>query len=348
MMKKMAVLIIISLLFLVWASGCSENDYEVYMEASERTGSVTRGKSEINMTMSLKFNKEGLSEDVSGVLEMFEEMAFELRSEYDRDREESLNKLFANAKDIGLDAKVYTEGEVAYVITPLIPKILVLKGEEFINPDLVAGDIEKMPLLSQESLEAIEKVWKSLYNEENVSALEKIVLDTPEGSVKATKYEVNLSDVQLKPAIRKTMEIVLNDSTFMKGLEEMMRSARTEYAGDDADIDEFLAEDFSFAEAMRSNMEAIENSTIKTFNQTAFIDRDNYIIEERFNMDILYHFTQAGTPDSFSMEMTIKNWDLNRKQEIYFPEVTEENSITLEELKDEYKSGLNLFKGEID
>ena len=144
------------------------------------------------------------------------------------------------------------------------------------------------------------------------------------------------------------MEIVLNDSTFMKGLEEMMRSARTEYAGDDADIDEFLAEDFSFAEAMRSNMEAIENSTIKTFNQTAFIDRDNYIIEERFNMDILYHFTQAGTPDSFSMEMTIKNWDLNRKQEIYFPEVTEENSITLEELKDEYKSGLNLFKGEID
>ena len=144
----MAVLIIISLLFLVWASGCSENDYEVYMEASERTGSVTRGKSEINMTMSLKFNKEGLSEDVSGVLEMFEEMAFELRSEYDRDREESLNKLFANAKDIGLDAKVYTEGEVAYVITPLIPKILVLKGEEFINPDLVAGDIEKMPPVS--------------------------------------------------------------------------------------------------------------------------------------------------------------------------------------------------------
>lgn len=348
MMKKMAVLIIISLLLVVWASGCAESDYEVYMEASERTGNVLRGKSEMNMTIKLKFNKEGLTGDVSDVLEMFEDIAFELRSEYDRDKEESLNKIFANAKDIGLDAKVYTKGDVAYVITPLIPKILVIKGEEFINPDLVAGDIEKMPLLSQESLEAIEKVWKSLYSEENVSALEKIVLDTPEGSVKATKYEVNLTDVQLKPAIKKTMEIAMNDSTFMKGLEEMMRSAITEYAKDDAGIDEFPLKDFSFAEAMRFNMEAIENSTIKTFSQTAFIDRDNYIIEERLNMDILYHFTQAGAPDSFSMEMTIKNWDLNRAQEIYFPEVTDENSITLTELKDEYKGGLNLFKGESD
>ena len=40
-----------------------------------------------------------------------------------------------------------------------------------------------------------------------------------------------------------------------------------------------------------------------------------------------------------------KNWDLNRPQEIYFPEVTAENSITLEELKDEYKDGFNLFEG---
>ncbi|NLX91752.1 MAG: hypothetical protein GXZ07_09260 [Firmicutes bacterium] len=348
MMKKMAVLIIISLLLVVWASGCTESDYEVYMKASERTGNVLRGKSELKMTMKLKFNKEGLSGDVSDVLEMFEETAFELRREYDREREESLNKLFVNLKDMGFDAKVYAKGDVAYVITPLIPKIVVIKGEEFINPDLGAEDIEKMPALSQESLEAIEKVWKSLYGEENVSALEKIVLDTPEGSVKATRYEINLRDEQLKPAIRKTMEIVLNDSAFMKGLEEMMRSAITEYAKDDAGIGEFQAEYFSFAEVMRSHMEAIENSTIKAFSQTAFIDRDNYIIEERFKIDVLYHFTGAGAPDSFSMEMTIKNWDLNRRQEIYFPEVTNENSITLKELKDEYKGGLNLFKGETD
>jgi len=122
-MKKMAVLIIISLLLVVWASGCAKSDYDVYMEASGRTGNVLRGKSEMNMTMKLKFNKEGLSEDVSAVLKMFEEMAFELRREYDRDREESLNKIFVKLKDMGFDAKVYIKGDEAYVITPLIPKI---------------------------------------------------------------------------------------------------------------------------------------------------------------------------------------------------------------------------------
>ena len=119
---------------------------------------------------------------------------------------------------------------MVYVITPLIPKIVVIKGGEFVHPDWTAGDIENMPALSQESLEAIEKVWKSLYNDDNVSALEKIVLDTPEGSVKATKYEMNLTDEQLKPAIRKTMEIVLSDSAFMEGVEDMMRSAMKEHS----------------------------------------------------------------------------------------------------------------------
>jgi hypothetical protein len=128
----------------------------------------------------------------------------------------------------------------------------------------------------------------------------------------------------------------------------MMRSAVEEYAKDHADIEEFPLEDFSFEEMFRASMDAIESSTVKTFSKTAFIDRDNCIIEERVVIDILYHFTEGGTPQSFSMEMTEKNWDLNRKQEIYFPEVTAENSITLEELKEEYKDGLNLFKGETD
>ena len=355
MKKKAIALIIISLLITAWASGCSsKSDYEVYMEAAERTQNVARGKSETNMTMELRFNKEGLPEGIPDGLEMFEDMAFELRSEYDKEKEESLRNIFVKTKDFGLDAKVYTKGEVGYVITPLIPKIVVIKGGEFVHPDWTARDIENMPALSHESLEAIEKVWKSLYNDDNVSALEKIVLDTPEGSVKATKYEMNLTDEQLKPAISKTMEIVLSDSTFMEGVDDMMRSAMKEHADkpDDTagrtDGDDFPEQGFSFREAFRANMDAVENSTIKTFSQTAFIDRDNYIIEERLSFDILYHFTGAGTPRSFRMEMVKKNWDLNRPQEIYFPEVTAENSITLEELKDEYKDGFNLFEGVTD
>ena len=58
MKKKAIALIIISLLITAWASGCgSKSDYEVYMEASERTQNVARGKSETNMTMEIRFNK---------------------------------------------------------------------------------------------------------------------------------------------------------------------------------------------------------------------------------------------------------------------------------------------------
>ncbi len=357
MRKKAAALFIISLLLMAWAPGCTRSDYETYMAASERTDNVARGKSEMKMGIKLKFNKEGLSGETLEGLGMFEDLAFELRSEFDRDREENLSRIFAQAKDTGLDAKIYTRGGLVYVITPLIPKILVIKGEGLIDTDWAAGNREKMPVPSAESLVDIEKIWKSLYSDDNVSALEKIVLDTPEGSVKATKYMANVTDEQLKPALKKTMEILMQDRAFMEGMEGIMRTAMEKFAhgenvqdgaGSQPDEDNFFPQGFSFEEAMRANMQAMENATVKTFSQTAFIDRDNYIIEERLSMDILFHFTEAGAPRSYSMEMTIKNWDLNRAQEIYFPEVTAENSITLDELEDEYPGGLNLFRREAD
>ncbi len=60
------------------------------------------------------------------------------RSEYDKEKEESLRNIFVKTKDFGFDAKIYTKGGVAYAITPLIPKIVVIKGGEFVHPDWTA------------------------------------------------------------------------------------------------------------------------------------------------------------------------------------------------------------------
>lgn len=346
MRKKVAVLIVLSIVLAAWTIGCkAKSDYETYMKAQERTEAAARGKSEMKMDMRITFNKEGLDKDVSDALDIFEDMAFELRREYDNDKTESLNKIFMKVKDTGIDVKVYVKDETAYIITPLIPKIVVLKGEGLIPGDFAETDFENPPQLSKDSIDAILKVWKSLYDNENVAALEKIVLDTPEGSVKATKYMLSLTDSDLKPAIRKTIEIILNDSVFIKDLEDMMQSAMSQQK-DILSEEGIWQEGFSFREILKSNMDAMEDSTIKTFNQVAYIDRDNYIIEERLKMDMLYHFTQKGAPRAFGMEMTIKNWDINKGQDIYFPDVTPDNSITLEELKEQYSDGFSLFGGD--
>jgi len=348
MKKTMIVLISIALL-VVWASGCStKSDYEVYKEASERTKMAAKGKSELKMTMNMEFNKDGLSKEVSDGMEIFENISFEMRREYDRDKEESLMKIFVQAKDTGIDAKVYTKGDVAYIITPLIPKIVVLKGEELVHPGKVTSDLETMPALSQESIDSIIKVWQSLYTDDNVSALEKIVMDTPEGSVKATRYDLNMTDEQLKPAIKKTMEIAMRDRAFMSGIEDMMRASMEQYMDENIDKEEFASGDLSMEGLFTTNMDAVNNATIKEFSQTAYIDRDNYIIEERLSMEMLYHFIEAGTPRSYRMDMSIKNWDLNREQDIYLPEVNAENSITLDQLKEEYSDQLDFMKGETE
>ncbi len=360
--KKISVLTIIFLVLLLANLGCSrKSDYEVYKGAVNRTGDVARGKSETNIIMELKFNKDGLPGDIYDGLRLFEGITLRLGNEYDREREESLKKIFVRTRDIGLDGKIYTKGKDVYIVIPLIPKILIIK--EDYRP--VPGDFEPdfgsgagIPALSKESLRAIEKIWGALYNDGNVCALKKIVLSTPEGDVKAMKYEIKLTDEQLKPALKKTIEVLLEDETFLGAMEEMMQSATGESIegySDGTDHDDKktgtyvkgFTGDLSFEGIMRANMDAIDNSTVKTFNQVAFIDRDNYIIEERLDMEILYHFAGEGMPRSYRMEMGTENWDLNRKQDIYFPEITYDNSITLEQLKDGYGSGLNMFEREI-
>lgn len=342
MRKKTVILAVVFLVLFLTVPGCSgKSDYEIYKEAAKRTGDVKRGRSETNMTMKLKFNKGGFPEEVYEGLRLFEDVALRFRSEYDREKEESLRKIFARTRDIGLDAKVYTKGEEIYIITPLIPKILVIRGDGFAGYESIPRDYEPasgdhesipraeygIPVPSEGSLGAIEKIWEALYNDENVCALNKIVLNTPEGNVKATKYEIKLTDEQLKPALKKTMEVLSKDESFMGAMEDML---------------------YSVENIMDAHMDAIDNSTVKTFNQTAFINRDNYIIEENLEMEILYHFTGEGTPKSYYMNMETRNWDLNRKQDIYFPEITRENSITLKELNDEYGNGLNPFRGETE
>jgi len=321
-MRRIIAVVFIILLAAAIITGCgSRNDYQVFTEAMERTEAVERGKMSMDMAIQVDFNEEGLSEEVKDFIDYFKEFKISLTDEFNNQDGEGLNKIFIQAGDMGIDAKLYTRNGIAYIITPLIPKILVIDGEELLGMYSGKIDEKKFPKLSNESLEQLKKVWIDLYNQENVAAIEDIVLDTPEGKVKARKFKVMLTDEQIKPALKKSMEIFIQDEQLMEGLNDMMNS----------DNDECSIEDM-----FRVNMEMLDQSTINSFNQVAYIDRDNYVINERIGIDVIFHFAEPGTPRNYNFNMSIKRWDLNKEPDIYFPEVTFENSITVEQLKNQY------------
>jgi len=324
-MRKIILILFVFVIVATVTTGCSQkSDYQIFKEALERTEAVEKGKAQLELDMKIEFNKEGLSEDETEFMEFLEEFKLSLKDEFNREKKESLKKIFIQTKDMGFDAKVYIKDKTMYIITPIIPKILVVEDNRLAESNskktFKEGTVyQYFPKLSENSIKQLKKLWNDLYNEENVSSLKNIVLDTPEGKAKARKFEIKLKDEQLKPAIKKVMEIILMDEQFRKGLAEVMESSGA----------------VSVEEILQHNMKAIDQATINNFNQHAYIDRDNYVIEETVNMDMTFPFSKPGTPRNYHFEMKIKRWDLNKEPEIYFPEVTQENSINLEELKKE-------------
>lgn len=330
-MRKIVFCILAVVLILTAAASCTRrSDYEVFMEANEKTEKVEMGKSSMEISMNMDFNKEGLPEEVKKVLELVERMDFSLNDEFNKKKDESLKRIFLQTGEMGIDGKLYTKDKVGYLISPLIPKIVVVQGEELVHLNSGRINDENMPRISDNSLEQLNNIWTSLKSEENISALEDIIMETPEGSVKAKKFAVRLTDEQLKPAIKKSMEVFMKDEQLINGMKNIMKEQ---------------PDGFSVEEMFRESIKALDNATINEFTQVAYIDRDNYIIDEAVNMDISFHFTEPGAPNRYSFSMSIKRWDLNKEPKIYFPEVNEGNSITLKQLSDEYPGALDMMKG---
>ncbi len=331
-MKKIIAFVCILLLMPVITGGCStKSDYQLYMEAVERTGAVEKGKMSMDMDMRMEFNREGLTEDAEKYLDLFKDISAGIIGQFDKTREESLTDIFIKGGDLGLDAKIYSKGDIAYIITPLIPKILVVKGEELIGLGKGKVNRDHIPKPSKESLEKVEKIWTGLYDRENVAAIEDIVLDTPEGKVKARKFRITLSDEQLKPAIRETMTVFMEDRQLVEGLRDMMKPEAGEFTVDDM---------------LKINQEMLDGATINNFSQVAYIDRDNYVIEERVDIDITFGYSRPGAVTGYSFSMIMRKWDLNREPEIHFPDVTAENSTTLDQLSDKYPDFFEVMKEE--
>ncbi|MDI6707100.1 MAG: hypothetical protein QME73_12755 [Bacillota bacterium] len=333
-MKRAVFCILAAVLIITAAASCTrKSDYEVFMEANEKTGKVEMGKLSMEISMNMDFNKEGLPEEAKKFLGLFEKFNLELNDEFNRKKEEGLKKVFLQTGEMGIDGKLYTRGKVGYVITPLIPKIVVVQGEELIHLNTGKFDKEDIPKLSDNSLEQLNRIWTALYSDENVSALEDIVMETPEGSVKAKKFVVKLTDEQLKPAIKKSMDVFMKDEQLINGMKNIMEGQSAEFHG------------FTVEEMLRQNISILDQATVNNFTQVAYIDRDNYVIDETVSMDITFHFTEPGMPNHYSFSMRIKRWDLNKEPKIYFPEVNEENSITLKQLSDEYPGVFDGMKG---
>lgn len=323
-MKKLSIVLILILLF---TTACSENTFEDYQAALSKTENIQRGKVNTEMGLNLSFNTEGLAEEDLRQIKSFEQIVYEGTTSFDYTGENkqvsSLNLISLGG--LGMNFDFFMNGENMALYIPMLGKYLDLSTSSFESADLNTDQFEAFSniTLSDETLTALEKIWSETFEADEIVKGEKSTMETPEGDVRVVKFTVTPEKEKLKVFIKKAATVIFEDEQLKEALHSQFSK----------DVDTMVVWEGSVEEILKSLDESMAFWEVEKFEVVDFIDVDGYIVESNVAVGLSFNATRPGTMKSFQMDFRTRYYEIEKAQDIVFPELTEENSVTIDTLQ---------------
>lgn len=318
-------MILLALVLVLALVGCQSKDYDNYLEAVERTDQVQSGVREMEIGYSLQVD-EAKMEGVD--IELFKAMnniELTLTETFDKEAGRTKFDIFTVFGGIGIDSQVVASSDRVTVEIPLLGKYVYLNPKELsMDEEVLSGAVVYQ--LDEDTLKSIDKAYRESFGEEDVFRGENTVMDTPDGLVKATKYEVRISD----PALRKFAKEALSA------------------LGQDENIDAYLSSNetpLKKEELMSAIEKVIDTTKLVEFEIIHYLDHDGYVIDRRLSLVASLENEESFiTGFKFDMHMTLGK--IGDAVSIEFPDVDEKDMIPLENLEEELPKLLESFDKE--
>lgn len=305
-MKKSILFLIFIILTAGIFAGCTADDLAKYMDAVNKTDEVSSGQQSIVFTMQNEFDKSKMKEADIKAVDSIKEIVYEGNLTYS---EECIfmNNYIAYG-GTGHDYEVYIKDEAKFMKIPAIGKYIDLNDTFQGESEITYGkDYE-------EAIKVINNEWVKVLSQENVVSGSDIVLETKDGDVKAKQFTININNEQFHEFIDNVKE---KDPDFFNNF---VQSKDGEVGASDVETVDFN--------------ELLEHAVVENFTGEVYIDADGFIIEESFTADIKIEGSQIyNTYKTGKFTLIVKNWSLNREQEIVFPEISEEDILEPEALE---------------
>ena len=313
MKRKLSLLLLIAILL----TACNTNNLAEYKKAVDKTDQITKGQTLGEFTLITEFNQEGLTAEEIRELNYIKDMNGSFSVVFDDEEEKSIIRNYLNFGGLGYDFDVFINKEEMFMKLPVIGKYLKIDDMSSISEDMQT----ERQIVSEETIKEFSKKWISLMNEEDVFKGKDIVLTTPDGEVKTKEYIIKLSDEQIKALLNDSVEIFSQDKSLKKLYEENISS-----------IAEPL-KDKTFEEMLSEIKNNADKFNVENFSYTAYVDIDGYIVNEIIDIKFGSIDSEEIGIESFSYNLNMKNWDINKKQNFDFPVLTDENTVNIEEME---------------
>lgn len=306
MQKKRLMLLIGVLIFIL--TGCLHGeDFEAYRAAVAKTDAVNSGRARTEIQVESTFNQDALDASLPAELKTFENYLFTMEERFNHQANQSIIEIFYYNNALGTDLYLYQVGDgKMYLKVPFINALFDVNAQ----PQGNIGGFSK----------AVGEEWQRMLKAENIFRGEKTLIKNKDGDVKATKFTVKPSALQL--------------DVFMTQLRLALIKHKTEFVAlaKEMELGEGITEEV-FVTIVNAMMDAI---TITGYEEVAYVDIDGYVIEEKVIIDLRY----ANTPEVNNLfetqriTFTHTLWEIERKQPLDFSAMNQLEILPLQNLTD--------------
>lgn len=320
--KTMGLLTVVIILTMLITTACTENTMEDYKAALEKTEGIQKGKSQTGLKLHMGFEMDGLDEEEARQLKSFENVEYEGTTSFDYSGDmvkvESLNLLSLGG--LGMNFDYHQAGDQMALYIPMLGKYLNMTTQDL---GAVTEENDKLKKLSNfklkdETVKALEDIWKQTFEADEVVKGEDTIMETPEGDVRVVKFTIEPDKEKLKDFVKKTTEIIVKDENLQTYFGQV-----TFNNGKVLEAQDFLT----------GLDEAMAKWNIESFKVVEFIDVDGYIVKTNVNVSIQMDIDMPGATNAFDMTLETTNYEIEKDQNIEFPQLTEENSLSFQELE---------------
>ncbi len=316
---KKVLILILTVLLAVSLAGCSLDSLEDYRKAAEKTDQIEKGKMSGNFMINMDFDTSGMTDEQIRKLNYFRKVEGSFNASYDDGADKGIFRNYLNFGGLGFDFDVFINGEEIFLRLPILGKYMRL--DEIQESMKIKDQADEEPrIISREAEDEISAKWLGVLNKEDVFKGKDIVLTTPDGEVKTKEYSIKLDSRQIKELAEQFLEILSKDETLKENYEKYIIENGKQ------------PKDISPEKFVSDIKEGIKKCKVEDFNYTAHVDIDGYIVNEAIKLSVKIEDPDPGSMTGFDYSLELKNWDINRKQEFEFPELTKENTVDIDQI----------------
>jgi len=327
-MNRKIVSMLMVLILVLSVVGCApkQTPKEMLEEATMNALDVTSAEQDMKMHFGID-----LGENPDPMMEMFASMLKDVNVEF------HAKSIMGDTPQIEMTGSAALSGmtynlEIYMNDTQMAMKVPMM--EPYIVQDLTGENAPAM-LDKEQAKEMNKKIYDLILakvTDEELVLEEGVTVQVNGEDVKVNNISLKFDDARTKDLVKEIFTTMMQDPSFR---EIMISSLKNQNAmmGIEMTDEEYGAQmDEMMTEFDAGWVEAVTYFTMDRFDMTFSIDSNKQIVASSVGLDMTINEPETGTSVKMNMDIESTMYNVNAVTEVMFPELTEDNSVTVEEL----------------